>query len=261
MKKTLLIIGAGKMGAALAHGLHASKNFTLLIADKHEENLKKFTGIQISTNPLELTGKADAVLIAVKPQSFDTLMEELGSALQAKLVISIMAGKTLSTLQEKTNSGKIVRSMPNIGAAVGQSMTAWIASRDIDSEEKKFVRSVFQSIGKEILAPSEEHIDRFSVICGCGPAYFFRLCELMQRKSERLGFSTEESRMMVEETFIASAKLLEQGERTTDEWVKAVASKGGMTEAALRSLDKDQCEEIFSRALDKALNRSKELNG
>lgn len=260
MKSTLVIIGAGNMGAALCKGLLKSlPQLSLAISDRHAEKLKQFSGVRTSLDPKEILGNADHVLIAVKPQSFDELCSELGDLLKNKLVISIMAGKTLKTLAEKTGSGRVVRSMPNLGAQVSYGMTAWIASPDVTSGEAESVRKIFQAVGKEIRMKKEEDIEHFSVIAGCGPAYFFRLCSVLAREAEALGFSEEESMRMAMETFIGSAKLLELGTRTPDEWVKAVASKGGVTEAALKHLAESDTDAVMKEAIEKSLQRSREL--
>lgn len=262
MKKTLAILGVGKMGSALCHGLRASlPDLTLVLADRHAENLKKFQGLKASIYPEDILHEADAVLIAVKPQSFDALTLELGDALRDKLVISILAGKTLKTLQEKTGSKRVVRSMPNLGVQVGRGMSAWIPTNAVTQAEEDFVRSLFLSVGKEMKVKNEVFIDSFTVIAGSGPAYFFQLCETLRCEAERLGFSTDTSRLMAEETFMGSAKLLQSGEKKSDEWVKEVASKGGVTEAALASLKENGFDGMYSKAIEKALKRSTELNG
>lgn len=249
------------MGAALCRGLIESfPKLSVSITDRHEDKLKEFSAIRTSTDLRAIVQDAEQVLIAVKPQSFDELCGELHDLLSEKLIISIMAGKTLKTLTEKTGSYRVVRSMPNLGAQVKRGLTAWIASSDVSSSEEENVRKIFQAVGREIQMKDEDDIERFSVIVGCGPAYFFRLCSVLAREAEQLGFSHEESMRMAVETFIGSAKLLELGTKTPDEWVKAVASKGGVTEAALRHLAESDTDAVMKQAIEKSLQRSRELN-
>ncbi len=249
------------MGTALCKGLLESlPELSVAITDRHAERLKQFSAIRTSTDPKEIVENADHVLIAVKPQSFDAICEELHDLLRGKLVISIMAGKTLKTLSEKTGSRRVVRTMPNLGAQVKKGMTAWIASSDVTASEKESVRMIFQAVGREIQMKDESDIERFSVIVGCGPAYFFRLCSVLAQEAQELGFSFAESKRMAEETLIASGRLLELGSKTSDEWVQAVASKGGVTEAALQYLAESDTDVVMKQAIQKSLLRSRELN-
>lgn len=253
---TLTIIGAGNMGSALARGLQSS-GMQIAIADKHEEHLKPFANLRTSTRASEIIADAGCVLIAVKPQSFHQLCEELSNSLKDTLVISIMTGKTLKTLSEKTRSTRVVRAMPNLGVGVKRGMTAWIASPETSTNDLETVRKIFQSVGKEIQVSDEKLLDSFTAIAGCGPAYFFRLCDALRERAEVWGFSPDDARVMVEETFLASAKLLETGEKRADEWADAVASKGGATEAALKHLNDSG---VLPEAFERARKRAGELN-
>lgn len=261
MGKTLAIIGAGNMGAALCSGLlESSSGLAVRLTDRHAEKLKTFSGIETSTDPKKIVSGADYVLLAVKPQSFDELCKDLDGLLRDKLVISIMAGKSLTTLAEKTGSERIVRSMPNLGAQVRKGITAWITSPAVTPDEEEDVASIFRAVGNEIRLYDDEGIDHFSVIAGCGPAYFFRLCGVLTKEAELLGFSKEEARRMAEETCIGSAELLRKGVKSPEEWVRAVASKGGVTEAALNHLAGSDSDAVMHEAIQKSLERSRELN-
>lgn len=261
MQKSLAIIGAGNMGAALCSGLlESSSGLIVSLTDRHTEKLKSFSGITTSTDPKKIVSEADYVLIAVKPQSFDELCKDLDGLLQGKLIISIMAGKSLATLAEKTGSDRIVRSMPNLGAQVRKGITAWVASSAITPDEEEDVARIFQAVGTEIRLYDDEGIDHFSVIAGCGPAYFFRLCGVLAEEAQRLGFSAVEAQRMAEETFIGSAELAAKGTRSPQDWVKAVASKGGVTEAALKHLAQSDCDAVMREAIEKSLERARELS-
>ncbi len=258
--KSLAIIGAGTMGAALCCELiEGCPDITLSISDKHPEHLEPFAGISATERTGDILADANAVLIAVKPQSFDALVEELPGALSGKLVISIMAGKTLASIEEKTGSKRVVRAMPNLGVKVGRGMTAWIASKNVTEEERTFVRQIFSAVGEEMEVKKESVIDGFTAIAGAGPAYFFHLCELLSTEAEKMGFSKEEARNMTTETLCASAELLETGEKDAAAWVAAVASKGGVTEAALKVLAEEGGDAAFTAAIEAAATRAREL--
>lgn len=260
--KRLAIIGAGNMGAALCRGLmETMPDLRFVLSDRHEERLGQFPGIERTKNPADAVAGSDCVLIAVKPQSFAALCEELGESLSKALVLSIMAGKTITTIAQATGSQRIVRAMPNLGVKTGRGMTAWIASEKATKQDAAFAAQIFRSVGKEIRVADEAMIDRFTAIAGCGPAYFFRLCSALEEQAKAQGFSEEDARTLAEETFIGSALLLDTGGKTAAEWTAAVASKGGSTEAALRHFQEKGFDELFGGAIEEAHRRAKELNG
>jgi len=255
------IIGAGNMGGTFYRRL--SKHFpkeALFICDRDEQKFIDLEAVNFTTEPKELVNDTGVIILAVKPQTFDDLMGQLGDALKEKLVISIMAGVTLEKLKEKTGSGRLVRSMPNLPAQAGQSVTVWMATEEVTVDEKERVSQIFSAIGTAFEVGDELKIDKATTISGCGPAYFFYLTELLSKKAEALGFSEEEARKMAENTFVGSAALLSQGDKSAREWKEAVTSKGGATEAALTHLKGSDFERIFSDAIEAAHKRCAELN-
>lgn len=237
----------GNMGSAIADRLAQSGQFSVVPCD-------------IDDDANVCAQEADIVLLAVKPQSFNELALSITEDLSEKLVISIMAGVTIKTMSEKLSAQKIIRSMPNLGAIVGASMTGWFASGACEDADKQTSATLFEAIGKQVETKSEEDLDNIVAISGSGPAYFFYLAELLQQQAEALGFSAEDAKNLAEQTFIGAAKALEAGDRTVAEWTEAVASKGGTTEAALSSLKNAEFDRIFKEAIEAAKRRSEELS-
>ncbi len=255
------IIGLGNMGATFYKGLsEVFPKEALFICDKDEQKFIDLKATNFTTDPKELADQAGIVILAVKPQAFDDLMKELDDGLKDKLVVSIMAGVGVKKLKEKTGSNRIIRAMPNLPAQVGKSVTGWIATKDVTSEEKERISQIFSTIGTSFEVDDESKIDKVTAISGCGPAYFFYLIELLSKKAEALGFSAEVAKKMAESTFLGSAKLLEGGDKSAKEWKEAVTSKGGATEAALMYMKESDFEKIFSDAVDAAHKRCLDLN-
>lgn len=190
----------------------------------------------------------EAVLFAIKPQSFD----KWGTPLPSSLIISIMAGISLEKLQEKTGSKKVIRSMPNLALKVGQSVTGWCASLEVTDEEKAYARSLFSKFGYELELDHEEKLNALTAISGSGPGYFFHFCDEMIKKAEAFGFTPEEAKNMTEKTLEGALALLKEEDAST--LLSAVASKGGTTQAAL-----DVLNGHFSQALNAAKKRAEEL--
>lgn len=244
--KNITIIGLGNMGSAIARSL---------------ESLDiNITTCEINDNPNEKLANADAFIIAVKPQSFNELASSINIDLSEKLAISIMAGVSIENIQEELSIKKVVRSMPNLGIQIGKGVVGWIASEEVGISEKDFVKKMFQAMGTEVELEKEEMIDAITAISGSGPAYFFYLCQLLQKKAEEFGFNSEDARKIAQETFVGSATLLESGDKTAREWRKSVTSKGGTTQAALEYMMENGFEEIFKNAIEEAKEKSEKLN-
>lgn len=234
----IAIIGAGKMGTTIHEALKGT--FAVQLCGRGD------------------LCEADVLIFCVKPQDFAACVEGLGTDLSQRLVISIMAGVSLKTLMEKTGAAAVVRSMPNLPAQVGKGFTAWVATSAVKG--KDFVKSIFASLGDEMEVGDEEQLDGITALSGSGPGYFFYFCEVLEAKAREWGFSEAEARKIVRATFAGSAKLLETGEKSAEEWKLAVKSKGGTTEAGLNCLEAGGFEKLFKEALEAAKKRSQELH-
>lgn len=259
MISSFAIIGAGNMGGAFAQGIDTHcLDVDVSLADRNQEKLDQFEGLSTCTDPNVIIANADAVMIAVKPQGFDDLCSQIGS-LEGKLVISIMAGYSIDAIKQATGSDRVIRTMPNLGVQTGNGVTAWVASTECAEEDRSFIDDILSATGSAIPLSSEDQIDDFTVIAGCGPAYFFHLCDLLQKEAVERGFSPEDAAIMAGQTMISSAELLKDGSKNAADWVDAVASKGGVTEAALQKMAEDGLGDLLNNALDAGMERSREL--
>lgn len=236
----IAIIGAGKMGSAMLKALQT--NFP------NTEAYDKGTDLAAALNPAEI------VIIAVKPQDF----AELDLDLANKVVISIMAGVSIAKITTQLNTGKVVRSMPNLPLQIGEGMTAWLATEQVSNKE--IIKEIFQLFGQEIELASEEEIDKVTPLSGSGPAYFFYLCKLLEENALALGFNAEQAKKIAEQTFVGAAKVFEQSDKTATEWISAVASKKGVTQEVIDHFNAAEVPAITKNAIEKGIQRSKELN-
>jgi pyrroline-5-carboxylate reductase len=256
--KKIAIIGAGKMGSAFCHGLKKLNDFQCMVSDRHMEKLADLPVAKASANPNDILPDAHIVIVAVKPQSFDALMNEIKVSLADKVIVSIMAGITIASLEKKTGSSNVVRALPNLAASLGLSVTPWMTSSAFNDEWRSDVQRIFSGIGMEMELHDESQFDA-AILPGCGPAFFFHLVGLMEKKAEALGFSSAEAMQIARQIFLGSATVFAKSEMSPDEWVKAVASKGGATEAGLKVLADKHFDKIFFEAIDAAVKRSRDL--
>jgi len=253
----IALIGFGNMGSAIHKGLlkiYPAKD--IYICDRNPRpGVKNFY-----TDADKALVRADAVILAVKPQQFEELASGLTVKMAGKLLISIMAGVSIAKIQKLTGAKRIIRSMPNLAASVGESLTGWIASKSAKPTDKKLAAGIFKSFGASVELKNENMINALTALSGSGPAYFFYLCELLQKKAERLSFKADQAKLIAEKTMIGSAKLIGLNLKDAADWRKSVTSKGGTTEKALQYMKKRAFGQIFTIAIDKAKKRAEELN-
>ncbi len=261
MNERIAIIGGGHMGAAFFAGLQSAfPAEALSICDRNPDKLAAIGKARTAADPMALLPDADIVLLAVKPQGAVTLLNTLCPTLQRKFVISIMAGISLTSLRELTGSRQLVRAMPNLGVRVLRGVTGWIGSEELTPENRALTQRIFASVGTDVEVSDEAMIDSVTALSGSGPAYYFRLCEIWEKRALDEGFTPAQAKLIAEETFLGTAELMAQGTLSAAEWRAAVTSRGGTTEAAFRSLESDKLDEVFGRAMDAGKRRSTELN-
>ncbi len=260
MTKTIAIVGVGNMGGAIYRRLCDIMAPEKIFVCNHTRPVGIHTKSYFSSNVNDVLSRADCIILAVKPQSLDELASTLMIDLSKKLIICILVGTTLATLQKKTGAKKLIRAMPNLPAQVGSSVTGWVATQAVNTKEKNFVKKIFGVLGHEIQLSSEAMITNLSVVSGCGPAYFFILIEMMSAAAQRFGFSPQEAGKLAATTFLGSAQLFAAGSKSAREWREAVTSKNGITEAVLKFLKKNKFDTIFYQALKAGIQRSKELS-
>lgn len=249
------------MGSAFFNGLLKKYSHTQVhICDRNADKLKETVTPNCCTDVNEMIDKVNTLIFAVKPQSFDELVDSFKKPIDDKLIISIMAGITVEKLINKTGSKRVVRAMPNLPVKTGKGLTGWVKSADLSNEDIVVVREIFKCVGKEIQLEEEDQIDKITPISGSGPAFFFYLTKLLEEKALEFGFHPEDARRIAEVTFLGSADLFASERITTEEMISRVASKGGTTEKVLTHLKENNFDEIFKDALEAAKNRSKELN-
>ena len=258
------IIGCGNMGGAIARGMIAKDILpkrSIFLYDKDIEKVDSLSGdTGCSKGDLtQMVRGCNYLIIAVKPQDFDSLAEKIAPDIVDQTIISVMAGvKTEHITLKLGKKVPVVRAMPNMAAAVSESITCVTSNEEGKIDEG--IKSLFASIGR-VMEVDESFMDGVTAISGSGPAYLFYLAEAMIEAGKRLGFGEVAIREMVVQTLYGSAILLRKKEVSLRELIKKVASKGGTTEAALSVFDESGMKKIIENAIVKAKERSQELSG
>ena len=263
----IAFLGGGNMGRALIGGLlrrgprpeHISVGESFASA---RECLAADFGIQATEDNVAAVEAASVVVVAVKPQIAGNVLAALKPLLQRKrpLVISIAAGIRIAALGAWCGAGvPVVRAMPNRPALVGAGATGLYAPASVSSAQRDTAEKVMQSAGEVVWVASEDLLDVVTALSGSGPAYFFLLAELLTQGATDLGLDPAAARRLAIATLHGAGQLAQAGDGDLVKMRAEVTSKGGTTEAAVKSLEAADLRGIVARALEAATRRSHEL--
>ena len=244
----------------LGSGLVAVADIT--VSDQSQERLTYLAQtykIRTTVFNAEAIAGVQLVILAIKPQHAKEALRGLASYMRDQLFLSIMAGVPMRALASLLGTKKIVRSMPNMPAQIGEGMTVWCAATGVSEAEKQSARAVLRLLGREIEVRDEIMIDAATALSGSGPAYVFDFAAHLIAAARELGFSAETAKLLVAQTLKGSAQLLMESPEDAAALRQKVTSKGGTTEAAFEVLDKKDFGAAFSEALRRAHERAKAL--
>jgi len=262
----ILIIGGGNMGATFAksfirsHSADPDKVMILEILAEKIEALKKAKIGRIFSDPKDCVPLADIIILAVKPQAASGLFAQIKDYVDAQqVIVSIMAGVQIDTIRQGIGATKIIRAMPNLPAQIGQGMTVYTSTDEVTRIELVMVQNLLNTTGKAIFVGKEAKIDAGTAISGSGPAYVFYFINALKEAAKEMGFSDSAAQLLVTQTFKGTVALFEQSDRDCQEWIDMVSSKGGTTEAAIRSFETNQVQQLIRNGAKAALMRAIEL--
>lgn len=262
----VLIIGFGNMGQTYA-GSFISSGFVnsndIFILTRSEIEKKKRFSIpkeNFTKVPTEVLFDVDIIILAVKPQDFNILSNQIKFFLKEEhLLLSVMAGISIEKIQNSLQVKKVVRSMPNIPTQIGQGITVFSASQEIDRKELFIIQNLINTTGKSLYVSEETMLNPATAISGSGPAYVYFFMNAMIKAAEDLGFSNSEATFLVNNTFLGAVQLQSRSNFTHEEWINKVTSKGGTTEAALNVFATESVFENINKAIFEANKRAEDL--
>lgn len=266
-EQSIAFIGAGNMATALIKGLLA-KGYpcaNIWASDPNNEQLeklKKDTNINVSNDNPAVIQQADVVVLAVKPQLINEVLQPLQKALNTKavLLISIAAGISINTLESLSSAKQaIIRCMPNTPALVDAGASALYANTNTSEAQQQQAQSILSAVGIVCWLQNENDIDTVTALSGSGPAYFFLFIEALQAAAIEQGLDPDIANKLALQTAFGAAKLALSGDGDVAELRRMVTSPGGTTEAALAQFEKDDFSNIIARAVAAAKAKSEEL--
>ena len=265
--KVVGFIGAGNMGEVLIRGLIQSgkvQKSDIIASDASQDRLNYISntyGIRTTLSNVKVVESASIIMIAVKPQNIDDLLDELShSSHEGHLFISIAAGITTDKLAAKMHhKSGIIRVMPNAPASVLAGIAALYPGRNISPEDLQRAVSIFECVGKAVVIKNEALMDVVTGLSGSGPAFVFLMIESLSDAGVQLGISRRESSILAAQTVYGAAKMLIETGRHPSELKDVVATPGGTTFAGLKMLEKGNFRSTVMDAVEAATARSREL--
>ena len=260
-KYKLGFIGFGNMAKAIYSGIVAKgvlKNKEIAVFDtdteKHE-SIKKQKICLLSKNS-EIVENCKYVILAVKPQVSSEIFKTISP--KDNIIISIMAGINKAKLAKNLPDCKIVRCMPNTPALIGLGMSA-IDCNDLENDERKFVLSIFSSIGNTVEL-EDKHMNAVTALSGSGPAYVYTFIDALIEAGVSLGLDEDTSKLLTLQTVVGAYKMVQNTKEPIQNLTDAVCSKGGTTVEAVKVLSDLKFRETIKKAVSAAYNRSIELS-
>lgn len=273
----MTFIGAGKMAQALIHPLVSSnlqpaENITIYdVSNSTMDSIQQEFGgrIRASKSIPEALEGADMVVMAVKPQNLCKVYQEMKRAKESGYgtvqddctLLSIVAGKPIQSYLDGTGIQKIVRSMPNTPAQIGQGVTVWTVTPNVEAEERRKIKQVLNSFGKEIFVEDESYIDMSTSISGSGPAYVFLLMEAMIDAGVHMGFSRDTAATLVNHTLLGSTLYAMESKEHPAILRNSVTSPAGTTASAIYELENGKFRTVVKDAIWACYRRSLEMGG
>ena len=257
-------IGCGNMGSAMIKGIKSTykDNVDIYVSDLDKVKLNKIKEKYnvIIANNQEVVKNAEIFFLAVKPNVYDEVLNEIKELVSAdKIVITIAAGKKISDVQNKLGAKKIVRIMPNTPAMVGEAMTAIVFNELISEEEKNQISDIIKSFGKLQLV-DEKYMSAMTALAGSSPAYIYMVIEAMADAGVLLGLKREDSYKIVAQSVLGSAKMVLESGEIPAKLKDDVCSPAGTTIEAVRVLEQKGIRSAFIEAIKSCHEKSESMS-
>ncbi len=263
-QQPLAFIGGGNMASAIIggliqQGLPASLIEVVEPFEATRARLKALFGIDAQADAGPRLQRAGLVVWAVKPQTFKEASAQARPHLGPALHLSVAAGIRSDSIATWLGSERIVRSMPNTPALVGQGMTALFARAAVTGDDRAQVEQVIRTTGEYLWVDAEPQLDAVTALSGSGPAYVFLFLEAMIQAGAEMGLDRAQAKRLAIATFSGASALARDSEEPPEVLRERVTSKGGTTYAALTSMQADQVPQAFIKAMHAACRRATEL--
>lgn len=262
-KFKLGVIGAGFMSTAIVQGVINGGSIdanAIIVSDVNKLALDRASllGVSVTNDNRYLVENAEFVLFAVKPQSLTEVLSQIKGASCDKFV-SIMAGVKKSKIKTVFPNAKVCRCMPNTPCSIGSGAVGLDDSDFTDKKDLDFIKSLFHPLATVVSVP-ENKLNAVTGVSGSSPAYFYLFLKGIVNAGIEQGLAEKDALTLAVNTMIGSGKMvLKNVDKSLDELINAVCSKGGTTIEAIKVYEELGLTDITSKAVDACVKRSAEL--
>lgn len=259
-------VGAGVMAESMIAGLLAKQVVRpdqITASHPRADRLAKLEerfGIATAQDNRFAAQSADVVFLTVKPQVLWEVMPQLAGSLNPRqVVVSIVAGANIETLESGLLHNMIARVMPNTPAQVGAGMMVWAATPHVTEDQRRQVRTVLAALGEELYVDEEKYVDMATALSGTGPTYVFLMMEALIDAGVHMGFPRRIAEQIVLQTVGGSVEFARASRKHMAELRNMVTSPGGTSAEAIYQMEKGGLRTVFSRAVYAAYLRTQSL--
>jgi len=264
---SVALVGAGAMGGALLKGwieagaIAPSSSVFEPFAAAPAVAAARGAGLAVNPDPAATT--AEALVLAVKPQTIAEALPRFAPLAARTLTLSVMAGVSIARIVALLGSSRVARAMPNLPSQLGAGVCGLFAPESVGAGDRRIAEALMRAAGEVVWVRSEREIDVVTAISGSGPAYFFLMVEALAEAGVDLGLDAQAAARLARATASGAGALLAADARAAADLRRAVTSPGGTTEAALNVLDDDDAalRRLMKRAAAAAARRAAEISG
>ncbi len=260
-------LGLGNMAGAILSGMHTSGRFAQdTLAGYDVDNakaraLKDSIGLVPYASAQELAAAADVLVLAVKPQTADTVLEAIrGSLRPGTLVVTILAGKPLAFYAQRLpENTPVIRVLPNINALAGRSTTALCGNAHVTQSHMDTASALFEAVGTVCVIP-EGQARAFSALAGAAPAFVYQFIDALATAGVKAGFPRDQAQQIAADMVLGSAALVNESGQHPAQLIDRVCSPGGTTIEGMHALKALGFEHAVHRAIDAVMEKDRLLS-
>ena len=265
MSKKIGFIGSGNMGGAMIGGiikasLTAKEN--IYVSDINEASLNKMKesyGVNTTTDNAELAKECDIIVLSVKPFLYPVVINQIKDVVKEDVIIVVIAaGQSSAAVAELFGKEiKVVKTMPNTPALVGEGMAAIAPAKNVSKEETEEIVAIFNSFGK---CEPEHLMDAVTAVSGSSPAYVYMLIEAMADAAVVEGMPRPQAYKFAAQSVLGSAKMVLETGKHPGELKDMVCSPGGTTIAAVAKLEETGFRSSIMQGMKACADKSREMS-
>jgi pyrroline-5-carboxylate reductase len=254
-------MGEAMLGAMLRQGVVGPVD--VYVAEINDDRCGMVSGkhgVRTTTEITDVVAASELVIFAVKPQEFDAAAHRVeGRFRRDQTLMSIMAGVPIDRIARTLRHAAIARVMPNTPAAVGEGMSVWTATPEVDEASRAQVSAILAAMGRELYVDDEKYLDMATALSASGPGFFYLLLEAFIDAGVHVGFKREMAEVLALQMFVGSAKYAQETRKHPAQLRNEVTSPGGTTAAGLIVLESAGVRGAIIDAMEAAYERSREL--